>query len=89
MKNCHDVQEQGKNFHYAWFLLSVMLVARELPQDNQFPNNDRGLPEAMKYASLWDMKDEKWIHDTKFFWVLMEVSIQMWINRRLHLSPMV
>lgn len=31
----------------------------------------------------------KWIRDIKIFWVLMEVSIQMWISRRPCLSPMV
>lgn len=43
----------------------------------------------MKYASLWATKDAKWIHDTKILWVLMDASIQMWINRRSRLSPMV
>lgn len=35
------------------------------------------------------MKDAKRIRDTKIFRVLMEISIRMWINWRLHMSPMV
>lgn len=35
--NCKEVQEQGKTFHYAWFLLSILLVTCELPEDSQFP----------------------------------------------------
>lgn len=31
LENCHESQEQGKTFHYAWLLLSIVLVGRELP----------------------------------------------------------
>jgi len=65
------------------------LVAGDLPKDNQFPNIEQDLPDAAKYASLWATNDVKQIHDIKFFWVLMEASIQMWINRRSCLSPTV
>lgn len=34
-------------------------------------------------------KDSMWIRETKIFWVLMEVSVWMWINRRPLLSPIV
>jgi len=44
-----------------------MLVAGELPEDSQFPTIDRDLLEAVKYASLWAMKDAKRICDSKFF----------------------
>lgn len=44
-------------FHYTWLLLSVVLVAWELPEDSQFPSVARDLPEAVKYASLWATKD--------------------------------
>lgn len=87
MINCCEAEEQGKTFHYTWFLLSILLVVGELSEDSQFPNIDRELPEATKYASLWATKDVKWICGTKNFWVLMEASIQMWINRRPRLSP--
>lgn len=43
----------------------------------------------MKYASLWPIKDVKQIHDTKIFWVLMDMNIRMWINQKLRLSPTV
>jgi len=61
----------------------------ELPKDNPFLNIDQNLPEAAKYAFLFATKDMKRIHETKVFWVLMEVRIQMWINRRPWLSPTV
>lgn len=38
--NYREAQEQGKTFHYAWLLLSILLVAREMPEDSQFPNID-------------------------------------------------
>jgi len=36
LTNCHEVQEEGKTFHYAWLLLSIMLVATDLPEESQF-----------------------------------------------------
>jgi len=65
--NCCKAQEQGKTFHYVWFILFILLVAGELPEDSQFPNIDSDLPEATKYASLWSTKDAKWICNTKIF----------------------
>jgi len=65
------------------------LVVGELPEDSQFPYVHRELPDSVKYASLWVTKDMKQIHDIKILWVLMEASIQMWINRRPRLPPMV
>ncbi len=44
-------------FHYAWLLLSIVLVAWELLKDNQFPSVALDLLEAAKYASLWATKD--------------------------------
>lgn len=35
------------------------------------------------------MKDATWTRETKIFWVLMEVGIEMWIKKRPHLSPTV
>ena len=89
MINCREAQEQGKTFHYAWFLLSILLVAGELLGDSQFQSIEHDLLEATKYTSLWATKDVKWIRNTKIFWVLMEASIRMWINKRPRLSPMV
>jgi len=87
--NCKEAQEQGKTFHYVWLLLSIVLVVGELPADSQFSPIDQDLPEAAKYASLWATKDTKWIHAVKVFWVLMEASIRIWINKRPRLSPTV
>lgn len=70
-------------------MLSIVLIAGEFPKDSQFPIIDRDLLKAAKYASLWAMKDAKRIHDNKIFWVLMEMNIRMWINRKPRLSPMV
>jgi len=68
--NCKEAQEQGKPFHYAWFLLSIPLVVGEMPEENQFPRIAQDLPEAAKYALLWATKDA-----TKISEVLMEVSV--------------
>ena len=77
LTNCKEVQEQGKTFHYTWFLLSIFLLTGELLKDSQFPSIEHDLPEAAKYASLWATKDMKWIHKRKIFWVLMEESIEI------------
>ena len=34
LTNYMESQEQGKTFHYAWLLLSILLVARELSEDS-------------------------------------------------------
>jgi len=52
LENFYKAQEQGKMFHYAWLLLSIVLMAGELPEDSQFPTIDMDLLEAAKYASL-------------------------------------
>ena len=75
LTNCKEAQEQGKTFHYVWFLLSIFLVTGELPEDSQFPSIEQDLPELEKYASLWATEDTNQIHETKIFWVLMEASI--------------
>ena len=75
LTNCREAQEQGNTFHYAWFLLSIMLVAGELLEDIQFPPLDHDFPEVAKYASLWVTKDATRIYKTKIFWILMEASV--------------
>lgn len=77
LENFHEAQEQGKEFHYAWLLLSIVLMVGELPEDNQFPTIDRDLPEAAKYTSLWAIKDANRIRDGKIFWVFMEMNLKM------------
>ena len=57
LANCHEAQELNKMFHYAWLLLSIMLVVWELPEDSQFPSVALDLLEVEKYASLWVTKD--------------------------------
>lgn len=89
LENCREAQEQGKNFHYAWIPLSIVLVAWELPEDNQFSTIAQDLPKAAKYISLWATKDAQRIRDSKIFWVFMEMNIRMEINRRPLLSPIV
>ena len=45
LENCCKAQEQGKNFHYAWLLLSIVLVAWELPKkpvSNNFSEPSKG-----------------------------------------------
>lgn len=33
LESCREAQELSKTFHYAWLLLSIVLVAWELPED--------------------------------------------------------
>lgn len=89
LANCCKAQDLGKTFHYAWLLLSMVLVTWELPEDSKFPSVTPNLPEAVKYASLWATKDAQCIKDSKIFWILMEMNIHMVINRKLQLSPTV
>ena len=83
------MQDLSKTFHYAWLFLSIVLVAWELPEDNQFPSITLDLPEAAKYASLWATKDANRICDSKIFWVFMEMNIRMGINHKPRLSSIV
>ena len=76
-------------FHYAWLLLSIVLVVGELPKDSQFPKIDKDLLEATKYALLWATKDINQICASKIFWVFMEMNLGMGINRKPRLSPIV
>ena len=87
MENCHEVQEKGKTFHYSWLLLSIVVVAGELPKDSQFPTIDRDMPEAVKYAFLWATKDANRICESKVLWVFMEMNLRMGINCKPWLSP--
>lgn len=47
------------------------------------------MPKATKYALLWATKDATRIHDSKIFWVFMEMNLGMGINCKLLLSPTV
>jgi len=40
LTNYREAQEKGKTFHYAWLLLSILLVTIELPKYSQFPPLD-------------------------------------------------
>ena len=85
--NFYKAQDHSKNLHYALLLLSIVLVAWELPEGSQFPPVTPNLPEARKFASLWAMKDRQRIKDNKIFWILMEMSIHMSVNCKLQLMP--
>jgi len=82
MMNCREAQDQGKTFHYAWVILSILLIARELPADNQFPTVEQNVPEAVRYTLLWATKDTARIWEIKVFWIVVEASLQTWINCR-------
>lgn len=77
-----EAYDHNKTFHYAWMLLFIVLVAWELPEDSQFPPIMPNLPEATKFTSRWVMKDSQRVKDSKVFWILMEMSIHMAINRK-------
>lgn len=87
--NCREAQDESKTFHYPWFLLSIVLVAWELPEDNQFPLVVLDLPEVAKFASLWVTKGVARVKDARIFWVLMEASIHTVINHKPRLSSTV
>jgi len=55
--NYSEAQDHSKTFHNAWLLLSIGLVAWELPEDSQFPPVAPNLQEELKFALLWVTKD--------------------------------
>jgi len=57
LANCREAQDESKTFHYAWFLLSIMLVAWDLLEDNWFPPMEAKFLEATQFASLWATKN--------------------------------
>jgi len=85
--NYREAQDHSKTFHYAWLLLSIVLVAWELPEDSQFRPVAPDLLDAAMFASLWVTKDPQWIKDSKIFWILMKMSIHMAINRKTWMTP--
>lgn len=89
LANYKEAQDQSKTFHYAWLVLSIVLVTWELPKDSQFPLIASDLPEVAKFASLWATKDLKRFKESKIFWVLMEASIHAAINHKSWLSPII
>lgn len=74
-------------FHCAWLLPSIVLMAKEVPEDSQFPTIDRDLLEAVRYTSLWATKDDTRICDSKIFWVFMEMNLRIGINCKPSLFP--
>lgn len=44
LANCREAHDDRKIFHYAWLLLSIVLVSWELPEDSEFPPLEKGLP---------------------------------------------
>jgi len=82
LENCREAQEKRKTFHYMWLLLSIMLIAWEVLEEIQLPSVVPDLPEAEKYASLWETKDTECIRDNKIFWILMEMNMRMPINHK-------
>lgn len=65
--NCHDPQDEFKEFHYTWLLLLIVLVASRIPEDSQFPPYVPDLSEAGKFASLWETKDAAWVTKVNMF----------------------
>lgn len=80
LANWREAQDHSKTFHYASLLLTIVLVSWELPENSQFSLVPPNLPEATKLASLWATKEPKRVKDSKIFWILMEMSINMAIN---------
>jgi len=52
LANYGEAQDDSKTFHYSWLLLSIVLVAWELLEDNQFPPIEKDLLAAENFASL-------------------------------------
>lgn len=48
---------------------------------------DEDLLEAMKFASLWAMKDLERISESKFLWILIEMDLHTVISQWPRLSP--
>lgn len=87
LANCWAAQDETKWFHYAWLLLSIVLVAWELLKASQIPSLKEGLLEVAQFASLSSIKDVGRITKMKIFWVLMEMNLYMAINQHPRLSP--
>lgn len=87
LANCCKAHEDNKLFHYAWLLLSILLVTCRFPEDSQFLPLEEDLPEAAKFASLWSTKDLERIKESKILLILMEMDLQIVISQRLRFSP--
>lgn len=82
-----EAQEESKSFHYAWLLLSIVLVAWRLPEASLFPSHKEYFPEVAQFASLWSIKDLTRIKESKILWIMMEMDLHILIIQRPRLSP--
>lgn len=67
LTNCQEAKDRGKTFYYPWLLLSILLVAGELPQGSHFPSIEDSLSEAVQYTFPWATKDAVRVSDIKIF----------------------
>lgn len=57
--DCLKAQERRRYFHYSWLLILISLVTWEELVNMDFIKQLPGCCLAMKYTSLWHLKDPK------------------------------
>lgn len=82
----HEAQDHGKEFGYSWWLLLIVLVAWEAPEDSVLPELKLYMCEGVQYTNLWDLKDQQCLKDNKVFWVLFQSGLATAIHSRPCLS---
>jgi hypothetical protein len=53
LQDCTEAQEKGTEFHYAWFLILIVLVGWKEPVYYQCMHTSGRIPLAARYANLW------------------------------------
>jgi hypothetical protein len=55
--DCREVQDQGYEFHFSWFLILITFIAWELPEGATFLEIEPFEPLAAKFCTLWYSSD--------------------------------
>jgi hypothetical protein len=55
--DCIEVQDQGYEFHFIWFLILIAFITWELPEGATFPEIEPFEPLATKFYMLWYSSD--------------------------------
>jgi hypothetical protein len=55
--DCREVQDQGYEFHFSWFLILIAFIAWELPEGATFSEIKPFEPLAMNFCTLWYSSD--------------------------------
>jgi hypothetical protein len=87
--DCKEAQDKGMEFHYAWLLILIALVAWREPEDTQFLGAMKKPCLAARYVNLWHtVHKERQLDNNIMFYVYKEV-IQMSIQNTPCILPQV